>query len=175
MKTIEISLLNYQELSPVAKERALNDWNEYNDDPMLPAHLSNLIKEELDARGIKYDTDSINVMYSLGYSRGDGLMFEGTLYPAYGKDRAYVAYIKQSGYYYHEKSRSIEWRNEDESDADEDMKDYADFISVYESVCRKVRDAGYAELEYQRSAEAFEAACDANKYTFEVSEAMRNV
>lgn len=67
MKTKTINLYEYAELSPEAKEKARAKWNETNDNPLMQSHMINVLKEKLDERGIKYDTDSMDV--SRGHTR----------------------------------------------------------------------------------------------------------
>lgn len=163
MKTIEIKLYTYDELSVESKKNALVAYNETNEDPMLQAHLQNLLKEELDNRKIKYDTDSIRVMYSLSHSQGDGLMFEGNL-----TWQGLEATIKQSGRYYHEYSKSIDMPEASE-------REYEDLERVYVAICKKIAQAGYDEIAYQESEEAFQEACEANEWTFEQNGKLRTV
>jgi len=163
MKTITLNLYSYAELSKKAQERALEDWNKDNEDPLLPSHLGNLLKQELEERGIKYDTDSINVLYSLSYCQGDGLMFEGVV-----TWRNKEIKIKHAdNHYYHSKTASFDY--EGLTDAE-----FGQFQAVYEAICKKIERAGYDEIEYQRSEEAFIETCEANEYTFEENGKMRN-
>lgn len=176
MKTIKLKLYNYEELSPKAQERALSDRNTEHYDPLLQAHLGNLLKEELEERKMAYDVDSINVMYDLSHTQGSGLMFEGTLYPDYGAGACYEARIKHSGHYYHKYSRTIEWLDADTGEeADTDSKDYKRFEKEYNAICDKIEQTGYDEIEYQTSSEYFAEECEANGYTFEADGKMRNV
>ena len=179
MKNITIALYNYEELNDKAKEKALKDWNQYNDDPFMQSHMINLLKEKLDERGIKYDEDSIDVRYSLSYSQGDGFMFEGTFSLDYGAGRCYTANVKHSGHYYHSKSRTIEWLDADTAeeaseDVGEEGKDYQTFVQMYEEVCKEMERAGYDHIEWITSEEYFIDACEANEYTFEANGTMRN-
>lgn len=169
MKEITIKLYSYDELSEKAQAKALSDWNEYNeynDDPMMQSHMINLLKEELDERGIKYDEDSIDVRYSLAHCQGDGFMFEGRL-----EWRGRTLQIKHSGHYYHMYSRTIEVSEGDELSDDE----MGQFVAVYEAVCKLMERAGYDQIEWTQSAENFSEACEANEYTFEENGTMRNV
>lgn len=180
MKKVSITLYDCDELSPDAFAKAHQDWAEYQDDPMFPAHLMNLVKEELDERKIAYDADTIDVHYSLGYSQGDGLMFEGTLYPDYGAGRCYkVVVAHNSPHYAHERTASFDWRDADtDGDANteegEEGRDYAKFTEEYREICRRVRDEGYNAIEYSRSEELFKDQCEANEWTFEKDGTMRN-
>lgn len=173
IKNTTIAVYEYSELSNKAKERALSDWNEYNDDPLMQSHMINLLKEKLEERGIKYDTDSIDVFYSLSNSQGDGFMFEGEL-----TWKKYTLYIKHQGHYSHSNSKSIEMQETDNLGFDiegYEPKDEAEFEEVYQSICAEMEQIGYDEIEYQQSAESFEQACDANEYTFEIDGKMNNL
>jgi hypothetical protein len=171
MKTVSLNLYSYDELSKEAKARALRDWNEdNNDDPFLTSHLYNLVKEELDERGIKYAVDTINVLYSLGYSQGDGLMFEGEM-----TFEGHDVTVEHRGHYYHSYSKTVTWGDfEGESKEGEEEAIAERFESVYHDICKKIERAGYDEIEYQQSEEAFIGACEANEYTFEANGEMRN-
>ncbi len=162
-------MYEFDELSDKAKERALQDWNEYNDDPFMQSHMINVLKEKLDERKIKYDVDSIDVQYSLSYCQGDGFMFEGVF--EIGK---YTAKVKHSGCYYHSKSRTIEWLDIDGNDADMEGGMYKDFVKMYEEVCKEMERIGYDEIEYQRSEENFQQECEGNGYMFEENGARRD-
>lgn len=164
MKTTKINLYSYEELSKEAKKRALEAYNEHNDDPYMQAHMGNLIKQELDERGIKYDADSITAFYSLTHSQGDGLMFEGILEDEYGS----TITIKHSGHYSHSNSRDIDYPAASEDE-------YAAFVKVYAAVCKKIEKAGYDHIEQLESEENFIETCEANSYTFEADGTMRNI
>ena len=155
MQQKTITLYEYSELSAEAKEKARAEWNELNDDPMMQSHMINVLKEKLEERGIKYDTDSIDVQYSLGYSQGDGFMFEGII-TWRGKE---IAIKHDSAHYYHSKTASFDY--EGLTDAE-----FGQFEVVYEAVCKEMERIGYDEIEYQRSEESFKQACEANEWTF---------
>lgn len=150
-----VKIYNFTNLSDEAKEKARDWFRGINDYPMLESHLTNLVKEELDKRGIKYDTDSIRCFYSLSHNQGDGLMFEGVLYDKRGNEIK----IKHSGRYYHEYCKEIDYPTASE-------KQYADFEKVYVAICKTVARAGYEEIEYQDSAEYVDEYMEANEYTF---------
>lgn len=172
MKTIPLNLYNYEELNSKAKERALNDWNENNDDPFMQSHMINLLSEELDERGIKYSypNKDLDVRYSLSNSQGDGFMFEGTV-----QWEGMEARIKHQGHYYHSYSKTIEWYNLEGETIDPEESDREAFEALYQSVCKVMEQKGYDHIEYIRSEESFIEACEANDYTFEEDGKMRNV
>ena len=155
MKKKTITLYEYSELSKEAQEKALAKWNETNDDPFMQSHMINLLKEKLEERKIKYDTDSIDVRYSLSYCQGDGFMFEGKL----EDDRGRTITIKHSGHYYHKYSRDIDYPAASE-------RDYAYFEKRYNKICDEMEQLGYDHIEYQESEENFEQVCEANEWTF---------
>lgn len=170
MKTKTITLYDYSELSPAAKEKALQQWNEYNDDPFMQSHMINLLKEELEERGIQYDIDSIDVRYSLSHCQGDGFMFEGHL-----TWNGYTVKIKHQGHYYHSYSKSVEmYKVHDGQEIEPTEEDAAAFEEVYQEICTKMEQTGYNHIEYITSEESFIEACDANGYTFRENGIMEN-
>ena len=170
MKTKTITLYEYSELSDKAKEKALSDWNETNDDPLMQSHMINLLKEELDERGIKYKEDSIDVRYSLSYCQGDGFMFEGEL-----EWKQYTIYIKHHGHYYHSYSKSVEMQETDNLGFHiENEKDEQEFEELYQDICKKMERVGYEHIEWYTSEEVFIEACEANGYTFRENGEMEN-
>jgi hypothetical protein len=152
----EYTLYTFDELSQKAKDKARAKYNEDNDYPFLQADLRERLHELLEEKG--YTHGDITPLYSLTYSQGDGLMFEGTVYD----DRHNTYTIKHAGHYYHERSTDITATDEngEEFDAEEFEK------NVYIPLCEEVRDIGYKEIEYQESEEYFAEICEANEYTF---------
>lgn len=164
MQTKTITLYDYSELSPKAKEKALSNWNENNYDPMMQSDMINRLKEELEERGIKYDTDSIDVRYSLSYSQGDGFMYIGKI----EWEGETVTVTHSNAHYCHMYTASIDTGELKSEDVDS-------FKAMYEEVCRKMEEVGYNEIEYQQSEEYFMEACDANEYTFREDGTMENL
>ena len=164
MKIKKIKVYTFDELDKDGKERALSDFNQVHDDPFMQSHMINVLKEELDERGIKYDEDSIDVRYSLSYCQGDGFMFEGKLEDGEGNKIT----IKHNGspHYYHSQTAEIEhsvgWK-------------YEAFKKKYEEICKKMERLGYDEIEYQMSEEYFSEACEANEWTFRSSGIIENI
>lgn len=163
MKTITIKLYEYEELTPEAKERALKDWNEDNNDPFMQSHMINLLGEELDERGIKTESDP-DVRYSLSNSQGDGFMFTGDF--SYKGETVHVEH--HDPHYYH--SRTAEFTYDDS--ATEFYRNT--FELIYRSICKEMEQKGYEHIEWIQSEEYFIDACESNEYTFEANGAMRN-
>lgn len=163
MKTKTINVYEYSELSPAAKEKALNSWRENNDDPFLQSHMINLLKEELDERGLKYDTDSIDVRYSLSYCQGDGFMFIGRVMWR----RKEITITHGDHHYSHMYTARFDCEGLT-------VRELGQFQAVYEAVCKKLERAGYDEIEYQNSEESFIETCEANGYTFRENGEMEN-
>lgn len=171
MKTIKLKLYAYSELSDKAKERALRDWNENNDDPLMQSHMINLLKEKLEEAHIKYDTDSIDVRYSLSYSQGDGFMFVGNI--TYKGTE--IRIVQSDTHYQHSHTASFIYpENEDGKILASESKQMA-FEKKYHALCKEMEQIGYDHIEYVQSEEAFSEVCEANNYTFEANGSMRNV
>ena len=157
MKQKTITLYNYEELSEKAKAKALRDWNETNDNPYMQSHMINLVKEELEDRGIKYDVDSMDVRYSLSYCQGDGFMFIGKIM---WRDQE-IEILHSRGNDYHKNSAVFSYDEEALTPAE-----FGQFQAVYEAICDKMEQTGYDEIEYQQSEESFQQVCEANEWTF---------
>ena len=72
MKTIEIKLYKFDELSDKAKEYAINKWIELeNQNTDLLHFFSDYCAEQAEQKGFT----NARVQYSLGYCQGDGLSF----------------------------------------------------------------------------------------------------
>lgn len=164
MKEIKINLYNFEELAEKAQERALNDWNKDNDDPLMQSHMINLLKEKLEEKGIKHDTDSVDVRYSLSNCQGDGFMFIGS-YTFKGRP---VKIEHRDPHYYHMYTADMTWTE------GTDDKTAKEFLTLYQSICKEMERAGYDHIEYITSREAFIETCEANEYTFEEDGRMRN-
>ncbi len=173
MKSIQINLYSFDELSQEAKDKARADFNKHNDYPFLTDYLREMIHEKLEEAGYKEQgvstsaNPSIKPYYSLSYCQGDGLMFEATVEDK--KENIYT--IKHSGHYYHERSTDI--TGVDKNGNEIDTKDFEE--NVYIPICKAVRDIGYSEIEYHDSEECFAETCEANEYTFEADGTMRNI
>lgn len=159
MKNITITLYDYSELSPDAKEYAHRVWNEGDDLPFLDEAMKDWAVELLERAGMK--VEEAKPFYSLGYSQGDGAMIEGIME---WSGKRYQ--VKQSGHYSHERSTAIECLDDD--------GDTEAFEAAYIPVCVELAKRGYSYIEEQQSEEAFIDACEANGYTFEESGRMRN-
>lgn len=173
MKTKTITLYEYSELDKKSKENALNNWNEYNDDPLMQSHMLNLLKEKLEGRGIKYDTDSIDVRYSLSNCQGDGFMFIGEI--VWGKYTVYLTH--NDNHYYHSHTAFYEMQETSNPGyhIDEEDLNFLKFEKIYHSICKEMEAIGYEHIEHFTSEESFIEACEANEYTFREDGVMENV
>jgi len=166
-KQVPITVYEFKELNPKAKEYAKKLWYEDEDYPFLSDDLTEFIKTELENAGIQYD--KLKVLYDLGYSQGSGLCFEGNF--VYKNTRIIV---KQSGHYYHSNSVSFDFEDENYESIDEN-ETTNEFKGIYKDICRKAEKAGYKEIEYRMTDEEFDELCDANGYNFYESGKMANL
>ncbi len=174
MKTVTrvVTLYTFDELSDEAKLKARNDFNKDEDYPFLADDLREYIHEELMEAGYTVEgvatsaNPSIRPLYSLGYSQGDGLMFEATITDKDGNKYT----IKHKGHYYHERSTEIE--GVDKNGEDIDTKTFEE--TFYIPLCKRIAQRGYDAIEYQESEEYFRETCEANNYTFREDGTMDN-
>lgn len=175
MKQKTITLYEYSELTPEAKKKAHKEWLEGSfDEYGLAVHLDNLISELLEQYNIKPcgNTQYAKIRYSLGYSQGDGVMFEGSF--QWGD---FWLSIKHFGRYAHCYSKTLQI---DDARTAEGLKVLnlekaeRDFEKIYQTICNKLEKAGYAYIEDMESEGAFIEACNANEYTFREDGTMEN-
>lgn len=168
MKTTTIQLYSFNELSSQAQQRALDAYNNYNDMPFLSDYLFEYFLEELKTYNIeRVDNKQARLFYSLGYSQGDGLMFQGTF-----KKDGYTITVQHSGHYYHSNSKDITIVDDNGEDAPQNT--YNDFEDIYQKICKTLEKLGYDYIDSERSIENFQEVCELNNYTFEANGNMRN-
>lgn len=155
MKTKTITLYEYSELSPGAKEKAYSKWRESEDDPLMQSHMINVLKEKLDERDIEYDADSIDVRYSLSNCQGDGFMFIGKII----WEGEQITITHNDSHYYHMYTAHFETGDLRSEHAD-NLKE------MYTTVCKEMERVGYDHIEYATSEESFIEECEANEWTF---------
>lgn len=176
MKEITIKVYPYEELNDKAKERALADWNENNNDPFMQSHMINLLGEELDERGIKYGkhytAQDPDVRYSLSHCQGDGFMFVGEF-----EFKGYLVRVSHSDpHYYHKYTAQMDWPEfvGEEKEAEEE-KIAEEWLEIYRAICDEMEEKGYQHIEWITSEEHFAEECEANEWMFEANGEMRNV
>lgn len=175
MKKKTINLYEYAELSPKAKEKALEKWREMFDSDGLRVHLDNHIEELLAKNGIKpvsdlkgYATKYAKIYFSLAHCQGDGVMFEGVF-----KWKGYSVTIKQSGRYYHSRSKTVDMETAKGTPASEGTLER--FEAIYQKICKELEREGYDEIENMESEAAFIEECNANEWTFRADGTLENL
>jgi len=155
MKTIEIQLYKFSELSETAKQTAIDKWYETEGYPFLSDNLTEAVTEKLHERGC--EVSDIKLLYSLGYSQGDGLCFTGTI-----EKEGYRLELSHRHNYYFSRSITMDFYDKDGEDVDtvEALQD------IYFSICREVEKIGYDELEYRMNFDEFSELSDANDYDY---------
>lgn len=172
MKTKTIQLYEYSELSPEAKEKALaTHRSEGFDGYELQVYLDIRAGELLEKHGIVPEAGTFTkLLYSLGHSQGDGLMFEGSFT---FKNNSLT--IKQWGHYLHSYSKQITWHDfTGEEKEPEEEKIAAEFEKAYQAICKELEKEGYAHIEEVESEGYFIELCNANEYTFREDGVMEN-
>ena len=172
VKQVPVSVYEFKELEPKAKERAKKDWYDNEDYPMLSEDLTEFVKGQLEANQI-IANDGPKVMYSLSYSQGDGLMFTGQF-----QYKDINVKVKHSGHYYHSNSADFYFTNDDGEDIEGNETYQAtieEFKSIYKTICKDAEKAGYAETDYRMTDEEFQEHCEANDYNFYENGKMANL
>lgn len=165
MKTVSLTLYNYEELSEEAKKKAHSKWNENDDMPFLSDCMKEKACDLITEAGMT--VEDMKVFYCLSWSQGDGAMIEG-LFTWEGNEYR----VKHTGHYYHERSTIIDAISEDEDG--NTTGDEKAFEEAYIPVCTALARFGYDYIEAEQSEQSFIDACEANEYTFEEDGTMRN-
>jgi hypothetical protein len=162
MKTKQINIYKYDELSDKVKDKVLSYFRDKNEFCFLNDELNESLNELLKDNGVKV-LDGLKLMYSLSYSQGDGVMFEGNF-----QYKGVIFNVKHQGHYYHEYSKTIEYDDDGEDDLKSDLKQiiFNEFSELYLEICDKVKKLGYSAIEYENSEESIKDNIDANEYYF---------
>jgi len=168
MEIKEIEVFKYDELSEESQDKALRNHNENNQFDYLGEDLESYLDELLEENNIKGDA---KLFYSLSYSQGDGVRFEGNF-----EYKKFNISVKNSGLSCHKYNSSITIEGQEDSD-DEIKNDVLemmrnnienDFKDAYKQICDKIEVRGYDQIEHEQSKENFEEICDANEYKFRI-------
>jgi len=187
MKTIEITLYKFNELSAEAQETAINKWREdqyQNGDNLF--WFMDSCKEYLNYQGFI----NPNIQYSLSYSQGDGLSFSADGYSrlketflkhlgphheniaSYLTDNCTLQIKGNTGHYCYASKSDIDLYLEVYSSNDTPLVDalieavMSDITDEYLNVCRVLETNGYEQIEYEQSDEYIRETIEANDYDF---------
>lgn len=184
MKTIEIKVYRFDELSETAKEKAIELWYESEEYPFLSEDILSFLSDN--------DTffSNVKLQYSLGYCQGDGLSFSGRfnfvkwINEKYNfKESIKNALIKiiysvestgNNGRYCYASKNDIIYEESLNSGVLSDLnnlyqlvEDVISDISVYYlELCGKAEKYGYSILEYRMNESEMSELCAANDYYF---------
>jgi hypothetical protein len=149
VKTIEVNLFEYSELSKESQEKALANY--YLENPIeFSNELYEFILEKLEENNIGIRTigneKDFKFYCSLSYCQGDGLCFIGSFY---FKNNSNVIYtLKHEGQYFYATSVSfyvLNWNNNKE--AYFDFSEGGKFNKIYLDICKQAEKFGYELLE----------------------------
>jgi len=172
MKTITVKyqIYKFKELNREAKDLAIANWYAKEDYPFFNEDLKESCRCLLDQYKIKYN-DDLSLGYSLSYSQGDGLNFQGTFkwkntdikishtwrYPF--AEASYITMYDKNGDEIISKSARIE-------QIDDYNKFINKFIKIYLHICNELEKEGYEELAYRMDDKEFAEHCETNGYNF---------
>lgn len=160
MRTIQVKLYTFDELSDTAKQKAIEDFRQnIYEIPFLEEDIKYYLYDLLDEAGLEPE-GTPKAYYSLGYSQGDGAMFEGVFNWRHNE----VA-VKQAGMYYHENSKHTYITVLDTGE-EADQATYDKFDKVYVGICKKLEAYGYDQIESYDSDESIADLLTANEYEF---------
>ena len=166
MRTVEVNIYKFDELSDKAKERIIIRFRESNDMPFFSEELNEILKALLNENKIEI-LGKYNFYYSLSHSQGDGVCFVGEF-----KYKGYKMTITHQGNYYHYKSINIQHESYDEEDNSKIMWDGEfrsvddEFRSIYKNICNEIEKIGYDIIDHENSEECIKENIESNGYEF---------
>jgi len=169
MRTVEINIYKFEELSNAVKEKVVNRFRDNNDTPFLKDDLEEELNRLLKENNIEV-INNCDFYYSLSHSQGDGVCFVGQF-----KYKKYRIAVNHKGHYYHYKSVNFEYEyyepydkegNEIVMTYDEHKAISDEFSSIYKDICRKIEKLGYDIIETENSEEHIKEDIKANGYEF---------
>lgn len=191
MKTIEVKLFKFSELSEEAKQTAIENWrnNQNNDDFQFAAES---IIDDAKEIGKLLGIDISNIYYSGFYSQGDGACFEGHYryntgsikklkeyapenkelhriadeLQALQKKHFYqlMADVRHRGHYYHEMCTDISVYRNDYKEVSSDTEDAVK--ELLRDYMRWIYSTLDKENDYVNSDEAISETLEVNGYDF---------
>jgi hypothetical protein len=168
MRTKTIYLYRFDELSKEAKDKAIEYFREQEEFYFLEDDMKNELDNILDDNEDIKAIGETKVYYSLSYSQGDGVMFEGQF--KMSKYPNLIFEVKHSGHYYHEYSKTTEIIEDfDEGEpmsTNEYRKADLEFEKWYLETCINLKKYGYEVIEYEQSDEAITEFIEVNEYEF---------
>ena len=153
------TVYNFDELSDMAKQNAIQVWIENDDLPFLEEDMKYKLMDLLDEHKLKAD-GTPEVHYDLSYSQGAGAMFTGEFT---WKGR-YVVDIRHVGMYSHYNSKHITLRTLKGNDVNDKVFD--EFTALYEKMARELEKYGYGLIEDACDPENVADLLRANEYEF---------
>lgn len=153
------TVYTFDELTPEAKEKARAWYRDADSDfPFLEEYLTERATELLVAAG--YEVDDLSLVYSLGYSQGDGLSFSATLTR---KDTPGLTYNVQrnDSRYTHARTMYVTVSNDDH-----DSQDDENTTAELRDIAVQLERDGYKHIEYEHSDEHVDDTILVNEYTF---------
>ncbi len=167
MKTIQINLYKFSELSEEGKKKAIEEWYKNEDYPLLEDDLTESCFCLLQEKDVKYE--NIKLLYSLSNCQGDGLCFTGKI-----QKNNVILELTHNYRYYFAKSVTMEFYDINGEEVGEETEAAQELKSIYLDICGKLEKEGYSNLEYRMNNEEMEDLCEANDYYFLESGIMRN-
>jgi hypothetical protein len=178
MEELKIKTYKLEELGKEARAKAIQEFGETQE--LELDFFGEDCKNQIEEAGFR----DVEVRYSLGYSQGDGLCFEGKVdlknflkvHKITSKYRVLlnkeVSYsLKSKGHQYqHENMVYVEsdtTLNELSPEQEKKAEELREFIEEARiELCRKLKKQGYDEIEYQQSEAAIVETVTINEYRF---------
>lgn len=190
MKTIEIKLYKFSELSKEAKQTAIENWRKSN---WESGDFLHFFEEDCNEQISEAGFESPAVSYSLSYSQGDGLSFKADKYNklselflkhlGQGKEKTAELLAENctqilkgnNGRYCFASKNDIDLYFENYSSSiNTDMvncqkvldKVLKDLENIYIELCKNLENQGYKQIKFENSDEYIIETIEVNDYDF---------
>lgn len=156
MKTIELKIYSFNELSDKAKQYAINKYYENETYDYLEEDMYYNLIDLINENECKHE--NIKLFYSLSYSQGDGVCFTGEI-TKNGK----TLKLTHKHWYYFASSVNMDFID---NETGEDIDTVEELKNIYFDICNKLEKIGYSILEYRMNENEFTEHCEVNEYMF---------
>lgn len=158
MRTEQITIYEFEELSKPVQEKVIEHFRLTNDYPFLEEGITENIKENLSKHKIKVIKD-FRTQYSLGYCQGDGVSFVGMF-----EWKGYRICITSNSRYAHKRSTNIEVSTRNYNDAKQEV--YDQFQKIYFGICDEAEKTGYEYIDADDNEANIKETIKLNEYEF---------
>ena len=155
MKDFTVRRFAFAELDKDAQEKAIEQEVQHAHETLDCDIVTEIMMDTLANKvtdGRESELDDLKLLWSLGYSQGDGVAFTGSITSAEAKGVRFPAGVGRvkftnSGRYTHHNSFSIEYFDHDDCEIYSDVEGHEVFREYWSDLSRELERKGYEVME----------------------------